>query len=77
MTLLLLLLFRHKCSETRRAGLFPRRLLSLSTSSSVEREPEPELLCRRSAVCSTKTVQQAARGRLKVGSLALSGAVYR
>ena len=26
MTLLLLLLFRHKCSETRRAGLFPRRL---------------------------------------------------
>ena len=76
MTLLLLLLFRHKCSETRRAGLFPRRL-SLSTSSPVEREPEPELLCRRSAVCSTKTVQQAARGRLKVGSLALSGAVYR
>ena len=66
MTLLLLLLFRHKCSETRCAGLFPHRPLSLHGSPSVEREPEPELLCRRSAVCSDQdrptTSQRAAQG---------------
>ena len=76
MTLLLLLLFRHKCSETRCAGLFPRRRLSpprrrLNVNLNLS-------CCAGGAQCvPTKTVQQPARGRLKVGDLALSGAVYR